>query len=119
MPKKNKNVKIEDFSFRAYAGKVAASGARTIGWCDFTFVLEDTEIGVRDLKLRVNAKGEHTLCAPSRRYKNADGEPRTRSAYKFDDGTYGILVDAIFQSDDVVAALKLEPEHKETISLNA
>jgi hypothetical protein len=114
-----KNVQIKDFSFRAYAGEVTASGSRTIGWCDLTFVLEDTEIEVRDLKLRVNASGKHTLCAPSRRYKNAQGETRTRSAYKFDDGTYGTLVDAIFQSDDVVAALKIEPVAKETISLNA
>ena len=112
------NVKIESFSFRAYAGEVTASGSRTIGWCDFTFVLGDTELEVRDLKLGVNAAGKHTLCAPSRRYKNAKGETRTRSAYKFDDGTYGTLVDAIFQSEDVVAALAIAPEQKEKLKLS-
>jgi hypothetical protein len=111
------NAKIQNFSFRPFAGDVAASGARTIGWVDLTFVLGSTEIEIRDLKCRVNARGAHTLCAPSRRYKNSDGETRTRSAYKFDDETYGLLVDAIFQSDDVVAALGASPSEKDELVL--
>lgn len=107
------NATIQNFQFRPFAGEVAASGARTIGWCDLTFVLGSTEIEIRDLKLRVNAAGKHTLCAPSRRYKNAQGADRTRSAYKFDDETYGLLVDAIFQSDAVVAALGAAPAKQE------
>jgi hypothetical protein len=112
------NATIKDFAFRPYAGEVAASGARTIGWADLTFVLGSTEIEIRDLKLRVNARGAHTLCAPSRRYKNSDGETRTRSAYKFDDETYGLLVDAIFQADDVVVALGAAPA-KQELTLSA
>ena len=112
------NATIKNFAFRPYAGEVAASGARTIGWVDLTFVLGSTEIEVRDLKVRVNARGNHTLCAPSRRYTNAQGQTRTRSAYKFDDETYGLLVDAIFQSDDVVAALTIEaPAEKQELTL--
>ena len=115
------NVKIKNFSFRAYVDdNVADSGARTIGWCDLTFVLGGTEIEIRDLKLRVNSRGEHTLCAPSRRYKNAAGQTRTRSAYKFDDETYSLLVDSIFQFDAVVAALEIAaPAEKQELTLGS
>lgn len=110
---------IQNFQFRPFAGEVSASGARTIGWVDLTFVLGETEIEIRDLKCRVNARGEHTLCAPSRRYKNDAGQTRTRSAYKFDNETYSLLVDAIFQSDAVVAALGASPSKKDELVLSA
>ena len=126
-------VKIKNFAFRKYVGPVAPNGARTVGFADLTLVLDPVEIEpvlnpgiritaaafkeaqrsgsqtvsieLRDIKCRVNARGEHTLCAPSRRYTNAKGETRTRSAFKFDESTYGALRDAIFASKDVVSAL--------------
>jgi hypothetical protein len=107
---------IQNYEFRPYAGKVAASGARTLGWVDFRFVREDGSfVEIHDLKVRVNARGAHTLCATSRKYKLADGSERTRSAYKFDDNTYRILVDAIFQTSDVVAALGAAPAKQELV----
>ncbi len=107
---------IQNYEFRAFAGKVAASGARVLGWVDFRFVREDgTFVEIHDLKVRVNARGAHKLCSPSRKYKLADGSERTRSAYKFDDNTYRILVDAIFQTSDVVAALGAAPAKQELV----
>lgn len=99
------SVKIKNFAFRKYVGKTAPNGARTVGFADLTLVLDTVEVELRDIKCRVNARGEHTLCAPSRRYTNAKGETRTRSAFKFDDSTYGALVAAIFANADVVRAL--------------
>ncbi len=110
-----RDFQIKDFVFRPFPGKVAASGARTIGWIDMKFVLGSAEIEVHDLKCRVNAKGQHTLCAPNREYKLADGSKRTRSAYRFDDATYATLVDAIFQTSDVVAALGAVPVSRELV----
>lgn len=98
-------VQIKNFAFRKYVSPASASGARTVGFADLTLVLDTVEIELRDIKCRVNARGEHTLCAPSRRYSNAQGETRTRSAFKFDESTYGALRDAIFASEQVVSAL--------------
>lgn len=97
--------KIKNFSFRKHVAE-DRNGARILGFASLTIV-EDSgrEYTFSDLKVRVNARGEHTLCAPSRRYKNRDGEWRTSSAYRFDDSTYAALRDAIYASADVVAAL--------------
>ena len=97
-------IKLKNFTFAKHVAP-ERNGARVLGFVGFTLVTEGHEFTYSDLKVRVNTSGEHTLCAPSRRYKNRDGEWRTSSAYRFDDATYAALVDAIYASKKVVAAL--------------
>ncbi len=97
-------IKLKNFTFAKHVA-TDRNGARVLGFVGFTLVTDGHEFTYADLKVRVNVAGKHTLCAPSHRYKNHDGEWRTSSAYRFDDATYTALVDAIYASKKVVAAL--------------
>jgi hypothetical protein len=102
------SMKIKNFAFRKHVSR-RNSGAITLGWCSFDIVVDESSgasVSLRDLAVRVNARGEHTLCAPSRPYKNRQGEHRSSSAYRFDDSTYGALRDAIFATGPVLDALR-------------
>lgn len=97
-------LKLKKFAFTKHVAQ-DSNGARILGYVGFTLVIGGHEFTFSNLKVRVNTRGEHTLCAPGRRYKNSDGEPRTSSAFRFDDATYNALRDAIFASPEIVAAL--------------
>jgi len=105
------DLKLRDFVFTKYINR-EGNGARILGYVHFTLVLEGSEFTYSNLKVRVNTRGEHTLCPPGRRYKNRNGEWRTSSAYRFDDATYTALRDAIYAIPQVVGALG---EHDEIV----
>ncbi|MEE8114640.1 MAG: hypothetical protein V3T23_09825 [Nitrososphaerales archaeon] len=98
------SLKLKNFAFTKHVAP-ERNGARVLGFVGFTLICEGHEFTYSDLKVRVNTSGEHTLCAPSRRYKNRDGEWRTSSAYRFDDPTYAALRDAIYATPAVISAL--------------
>lgn len=104
MSKSNLKLKLKNFTFAKHVAP-ERSGGRVLGFASFTLVSGVHEFTYSDLKVRVNTSGEHTLCAPSRRYKNRNDEWRTSSAYRFDDTTYALLRDVIYATPQVGKAL--------------
>ncbi len=97
---------MKNFEFKKSIGKLFPTGTQTFGFCDLTIVDSDgNEFEFRDLRVKVNSKGEHTLCAPARPWTDKDGNKRYRSAYRFSESLYSALVDVIFKTKQVLAAI--------------
>jgi len=110
---------IKKFSFTKWISEIEGSGARVLGFCEMTVCVDGLEFTFSDLKVRVNQKGEHHLCAPSRRYKNSEGAWRTSSAYKFDNSTYAALRSFVYGRDEVKVAIDEAADLEKEIPLSA
>ncbi len=79
---------------------------RTLGFVKFTVLDGDgDETTFKNLKVRLNPKGEPSLMSPTQPYKNRDGDPRGSADYGWCDALYARYVSAIFSREEIVAVL--------------
>ncbi len=84
---------------------------RTLGFAKFTVKDGDgDETTFKNLKVRINPKGEPSLCAPTQSFTNRDGDPRGSADYGWEKTLYDRYVTAIFSREEVVAALAKSEE---------
>ena len=97
--------KITAFTLTEWIELDQEGPGRTLGFAKFTVVDGDgDETTFKNLKVRINPKGEPSLCAPTQKF-TSNGKPRGSADYGWSDALYARYVTAIFSRPEVVSAL--------------